>query len=342
MNLLLKKQRVDNSPASLANPSVNTLNWLSKDKNFNFDLKHSIYHSSVVCCVDFSFNGSQLATGSKNMAQIFDVETGSETHLLLQNQNPENEKYVRAVKFSPDAKNIVTGSEDSVIIVWDVETKEQVGRLVGHEQEIYSLSYSPDGAFIASGSEDNSVKIWDAQTSECLYTFGPKFDITDGMTSVAFVNNGKHLIAGSLDKTMRLWDIETQTLLQRFKGHTNSIYSISVSDEIGLVATGALDQTVKIWDINRSEDHEVMTCIGHNDFVLSVDFSPDGKYLVSGSRDKTVKIWDIGSGQVQASLGEHINSVITVAFSGDESKRMTGVATGGGDTKARIWKRTEQ
>jgi WD40 repeat protein len=43
-------------------------------------------------------------------------------------------------------------------------TGEELKRLQGHENFIYSLAVSPDGRYIASGSNDKTIKVWDGQT----------------------------------------------------------------------------------------------------------------------------------------------------------------------------------
>ena len=38
---------------------------------------------------------------------------------------------------------------------------EEVGRLAGHTNYVYSLAFTPDGATLVSGSGDSTVRVWD-------------------------------------------------------------------------------------------------------------------------------------------------------------------------------------
>ena len=62
--------------------------------------------------------------------------------------------WVRSVAVSPDGRRIVSGSDDSTVVVWDLESGTQIHRLTGHQAAVNSVAVSPDGRRIVSGSED--------------------------------------------------------------------------------------------------------------------------------------------------------------------------------------------
>ncbi len=71
---------------------------------------------------------------------------------------------VLAVAFSPDGKQIVSGSYDKTIRIWDATTGETVaGPLEGHTEGVHSVAYSPDGKHIVSGSYDKTIRIWNTK-----------------------------------------------------------------------------------------------------------------------------------------------------------------------------------
>ena len=62
---------------------------------------------------------------------------------------------VNSVAFSQDGKQIVSGSHDQTICVWDSETGNVVlGPLKGHTGWVHSVVFSQDSKRIASSSSD--------------------------------------------------------------------------------------------------------------------------------------------------------------------------------------------
>lgn len=59
-------------------------------------------------------------------------------------------------------KYIVSGSEDSRIYMWKLNSKELVGKLEGHTAPVLALAIHPTRDTIASGGTngDNSIRIW--------------------------------------------------------------------------------------------------------------------------------------------------------------------------------------
>ena len=76
---------------------------------------------------------------------------------------------------------ITSGSYDSTIKIWDIETYEclkTLKTLNGHTNYVRSVAWSPDGQKIASGLYDNRIKIWDAENF-CKYPYFNKFQFID-------------------------------------------------------------------------------------------------------------------------------------------------------------------
>ena len=67
---------------------------------------------------------------------------------------------VYSVCFSPDGKQLVSGSLDETVRLWDVETGACVKTLKGHGDSVWSVCFSPDGRRLGSGSMDDTVRLW--------------------------------------------------------------------------------------------------------------------------------------------------------------------------------------
>ncbi|KAF5314612.1 hypothetical protein D9611_007247 [Ephemerocybe angulata] len=322
-------------------------------KSLDINLVHSFSHTSVVCCVQFSQDGRYLATGCNQTAQIFDTKSGQKVcELAHESEAHSGDLYIRSVRFSPDGKLLATGAEDRQIRIWDIARKRIRQIFDGHQQEIYSLDFSLDGRLIVSGSGDRTTRIWDMLENTCkVFTITDVVDpSTDaGVTSVAISPRADLVAAGSLDNVIRIWDVASGTLVERLRGHGNSVYSVAFTPDGKGLVTGSLDKTLKLWDVShlglRAKEEGkpnvggspcVMDFIGHKDYVLSVSMSSDSRWVVSGSKDRCVHVWDSQTAVLQLMLQGHKNSVISL----DLNSANDLLATGSGDSYARIWSLT--
>ncbi|KAG1776746.1 WD40-repeat-containing domain protein [Suillus placidus] len=315
-------------------------------------LVHTLMHESVVCCVRFSADGKYLATGCNRTAQIYDTKTGAKTCVLTdESAGKAGDLYIRSVCFSPDGKYLATGAEDKQIRIWDIAKKRIRNVFDGHQQEIYSLDFSLDGRLIVSGSGDKTARIWDmVDGSSKVLTINDADPVNNdaGVTSVAISPNGQLVAAGSLDTVVRIWDVGTGSLIERLRGHRDSVYSVAFTPDGKGLVSGSLDKTLKYWDVsgllakrkeaaaNGKKDDKGSQCtmnfLGHTDYVLSVAVSHDGQWVVSGSKDRGVQFWDSHTATTQCMLQGHKNSVISI----DLSPAGSILATGSGDWQARI------
>ena len=77
----------------------------------------------------------------------------------------QHNQQVYSVAFSPDGKMLASGSGDTTINLWQVETGKLSHTLAdGHTLPIRCVAFSPDGKLIASGGEDEKIQLWDIDT----------------------------------------------------------------------------------------------------------------------------------------------------------------------------------
>ncbi|KDR84428.1 hypothetical protein GALMADRAFT_55745 [Galerina marginata CBS 339.88] len=226
---------------------------------------------------------------------------------------------VTSVAFSPDGKQIVSGSYDKSVRVWDALMGNKLKVLNGHTDWVTSVAFLPDGKQIVSGSYNKSVQVWDASTGNKLKVLKGH---TDSVTSVAFSPDGKQIASGSYDKLVQVWDVLTGDKLKVLKGHTGWVASVAFLPDGKQIVSGSYDKSVRVWDALTGDELKVLK--GHTNLVRSVAFSSDGKQIVSGSNDGSVRVWDALTGNELKVLKGHTNLVRSVAFSPDGKQIVSG------------------
>lgn len=138
------------------------------------------------------------------------------------------------------------------IKVWDIETGVSTGILAGHTGPVWSVCLDAGGTQALSGAADRFVKLWDLRTCQCERTM---LKHTGPVGPVAASWEAMQAVSGSSDKSIIHWDLSTGEVLRRFqkrsKGHSGSIWSLSVDWAGGRLASGAGpgDFRVCIWEL---------------------------------------------------------------------------------------------
>jgi len=138
------------------------------------------------------------------------------------------------VAFSPDGKQVVSGSRDNIIQLWDAVTGALLQILEGHTSSVTSVAFSFDNKQVVSRSWGNTVLLWDVATGALLQTLEGH---TSSVTSVAFSSNSKQVVSSSWGNTVLLLKVATGALLQTLEGHTSLVTSVAFSPHGKLLPT---------------------------------------------------------------------------------------------------------
>ncbi len=203
---------------------------------------------------------------------------------------------ISSIVVTPDGKQLISGSLDQSIIIWNLETGEELLTLTGHREWVNAIALTPDGKRVISGSSDKTIKVWDINTGREILTFEGH---TDAVVSVAVTPDSKWVISGSWDKTIRIWDLENGKQLNKIKAHTDRIKLVSITPDGKLIIALLIDfglenkpinlfnnSAIKGW--NLADRTEIFTRWSETSFWNNMAITPDGKYLISAAIDITI------------------------------------------------------
>ena len=152
---------------------------------------------------------------------------------------------VCSVAFSPNGTQIVSGSDDKTLRLWDAVSGTHLNMLIGHSDWVTSVAFSPDGTRIVSGSDDKTLRLWDAVSGAHLNTLNGH---SSWVLSVAFSPNGTQIVSGSSDETLQLWDAVNGAHLNTLNGHSGWVLSVAFSPDGTQIVSGSNDKTLRLWD----------------------------------------------------------------------------------------------
>lgn len=114
-------------------------------------------HEGTVYCIDLSFDGKYLASGSAdNTVKVFFLQDRTELVTLTDAVNS-----VWCVKISNQNNFVVAGDQSGEINVWRFGTWELTKKLLGHTARVRFMDMSKDESFLVTAGLDENIKVWD-------------------------------------------------------------------------------------------------------------------------------------------------------------------------------------
>lgn len=249
-------------------------------------------------------DGSRIATGgldakiriwsTKPILNEAARESGFPTHLSTLNMHAGP---VLTVRWAYSGKWLASGSDDTIVMIWDldpngggkvwgsdevnIESWKPLKRLPGHDSDIADLAWSPEDRYLASVGLDSKVIVWCGLTLQQIVSLDSHQGFVKG---VCWDPVGEFMATQSDDKTVKIWRTTDwgleETITKPFKDSPGSTFFRRLSwspDGAHITASNAMNNNGAVFVaavISRFNWASDISLVGHENTVEVACYNP--------------------------------------------------------------------
>uniref|UniRef100_A0A240SX86 WD repeat-containing protein 37 n=1 Tax=Glossina pallidipes TaxID=7398 RepID=A0A240SX86_GLOPL len=201
---------------------------------------------------------------------------------------------VVAADWLSNMDQIITGSWDRIAILWDVETREPLQPLSGHDHELTHVSAHPTQRLVVTASRDSTFRLWDFR--DPISGVSVFQGHTESVTSTVFTRDDK-VVSGSDDRTVKVWELRNMRSALTTIRTDSSVNRLAVSNG-GTIAIPHDNRQIRLFDLNGQRIARLPRTSrqGHRRMVSSVAWAEEPLLncdLFSCGFDRRVFGWSV-------------------------------------------------
>lgn len=256
-----------------------------------------------------------------------------------------NQNLTRRGAGSPAAPEFAVITKDGGVQIYDAKGAVKQ-RLDQPRQTVTALAYAPSGKELLTGTQAGELCIWNLEENVCATLRTNLGRVVDHVTWLGpdkvvwgnYVNYWKSGEPTNRDRPAgAVIDRASKTTLWEFKATLPRSYdAISGTASGKVLATREIPGNPRAAFLLDGATGEIRhTCYDseHSAGPLSVCLSPNDRTLAVGYAPWDIILWNAQTGARQRLLDGHRNWVVSLAFSADSQR----LISGGGDSTARVW-----
>jgi WD40 repeat protein len=223
----------------------------------------------------------------------YDVATGK-----FLGKADESHTHWRAV--SPDGKRLAVAvydrkTREGSVILWEVGTGKEVGRLQSGSFLLSDGRWSKDGTKLA-GATAFRAWVWDVKTGRA---FGPDVPRHAARLSGLVFHSDGRIFTGSDDGTVRAWDSASGKELSRLQ-FDRAPWGVAVSPDGGLLARSDEPSSIQLRDAGTGRElFHLVWSTRQTGGVYLVKFTNDEQTLLTYGSDYHLRAWDTLTGKLK-------------------------------------------
>ena len=215
-------------------------------------VQHDLHQPAAVMALAWAADGQRLVTGALNQVAFYNVQNAARLALH------HHAKPVTSLAWTPyNQMQVVSASQDTHAIVWNTTSYRQQTVFMRHTTPVLGVSWSADGQTVASATQGGVIRVWQANNAHELHG---GYDIKVPVRALAFAPTGTQLAVGGDDGMVRIWN--------------------------GLTCQQQGNATIA----NQCLDTPLMLHVS-NTPIRTLTWSPDARFLAVGTGDGKVTVW---------------------------------------------------
>jgi WD40 repeat protein len=233
---------------------------------------------------------------------------------------------VSAVTFNPAGSVLASGGADGTLRLWNPSTGELIKSIDCANGNVRDIQFSGDGKLISADGWWR-VDILNAQDLTRARPAGAEPAAGYAAFRARFSPDGSALAMACPFGAVRIWSMESSGGVEILHGHAGKTTSVAAArDREGqvLIASTAEDGRVNVWarsvDGGWSRRHQIESGLK----LQKVELSRDGAVVAASGEDGSINIWDCKTGQRIAALTGHRDRVLSLAFTHDGKRLISG------------------
>ncbi|XP_066244098.1 WD repeat-containing protein 25 [Saccopteryx leptura] len=258
---------------------------------------------------------------SASMDKTFKVWNAVDSGSCLQTYFLHSEA-VRAARWSPCGRRILSGGFDCALRLTDLETGTQL--FSGETNfRVTALKFHPkDHSVFVCGGFSSEIKAWDIRTSKVVRSYKATVQQT---LDILFLREGSEFLSStdassrdSADRTIIAWDFRSSASISNqifHERYTCPSLALHPREPVFLAQTNgnylALFSAVWPYRMSRRRRYE-----GHKveGYAVGCECSPDGDLLVTGSADGRVLLYCFRTASRARTLSGHAQACVGTTF----------------------------
>ncbi|ORX58640.1 WD40 repeat-like protein [Piromyces finnis] len=242
------------------------------------------------------------------------------------------DKNINSIDISPLESLMVTGEDDSIIKLVEIDTGNIRRIFEGHFGDITKVRFFPSGQVLLTAATDLQIKIWSVLDGSCPVTLKGH---TRAITDTAIISRGRNVLSSSKDGSIRLWECGSSSTIRKICQLDKPIHKIALGEinkeyaeshpipevpldsrEVetrGKIIFAITDNSFYGYDLGQPDQDPIF--VGHQSLntapFSAIAYDNEKNRVYTGNEEGIVALWDLNNLSQPIKLFKRNNTTIT-------------------------------